>query len=199
MLGDAPPLIALMNRRTFVATAAGALPLIALGQGLPSVSAPGLARGFKVSAGTGRKNETFRLFDRSWIDFKVMPADTAGGFFLIEQRELKRFGPPRHFHVDQDEWFYPLKGTYRVEVGDEKFLIGPGDAVFAPRAVPHVWAHVEDEPGSMLVAFQPAGKMEGFFREFTKFPSLPPTNELRELFHLHGMEIVGPPLPASDA
>ena len=181
-----------MNRRAFVTTAVGALPLIALGQS--QIQAKSSARGFVVPAGKGRLNESLRLFDRSWIDFKVATEDTTGGFFMIEQRELRRFGPPRHVHHEQDEWFYPMKGTYRVEVGDEKFLIGPGDLLFAPRAVPHVWTHVEDEPGGMLVAFQPAGKMESFFREFTKFAALPPTEELRELFHAHGMQIVGPPL-----
>lgn len=182
-----------ITRRTFVSAAAGVLPLMALGQSQPQPkSAP---RGFIVPAGKGRANETLRLFDRSWIDFKVTTADTAGNFFLIEQRELRRFGPPRHVHPEQDEWFRPLQGTYRIEVGDEKFLAGPGDLVFAPRGVPHVWTHVEDDPGGMLVAFQPAGKMEAFFHAFTKFATMPPMSEMRGLFHAHGMEIVGPPLP----
>jgi mannose-6-phosphate isomerase-like protein (cupin superfamily) len=166
---------------------------MALGQ---SQSQPkSVSRGFVVSAGKGRANVTLRLFDQSWIDFKVATADTAGNFFLIEQRELRRFGPPRHVHPEQDEWFRPLKGTFRIEVGDEQFLVGPGDLVFAPRGVPHVWTHVEDDPGGMLVAFQPAGKMEAFFHEFTKFATMPPMNEMRGFFYAHGMEIVGPPLP----
>jgi hypothetical protein len=35
----------------------------------------------------------------------------------------------------------------------------PGDSLFAPRRVPHVWAHVGEGRGSILVAFTPAGKM----------------------------------------
>ncbi|MEO6993501.1 MAG: cupin domain-containing protein [Lacunisphaera sp.] len=182
-----------IDRRTFVGVATGILPLMVFGSSQPQ--AKGCARGFLVSAGRGRSNETLHLFDRSWIDFKVTTADTDGNFFMIEQRELRRFGPPRHVHPEQDEWFRPLKGTYRIEIGDEKFLAGPGDFVFAPRGVPHVWTHVEDDPGGMMVAFQPAGKMEAFFHEFTKFAAMPPANALRALFHAHGMEIVGPPLP----
>ena len=151
-------------------------------------------RPFVVSAGKARAEHSLRLFDRSWIDFKVMPADTGGEFFMIEQRELLRFGPPRHVHHHQDEWFRPLKGTYKVEVGTEKFELGPGDLLFAPRGIPHVWAHVDDEPGSMLVAWSPAGKMESYFYNFTKFARMPPTDELRQLFREHEMEIVGPPL-----
>ena len=183
-----------MTRRAFVTTATSALPLIAFGQGQLDKTSGGMTRGFVVNAGHGRTDKTLRLFDRSWIDFKVSTADTGGAFFMIEQRELRRFGPPRHVHPNQDEWFRPLAGTFRVEVGDDKFLIGPGDLLFAPRNVPHVWTHVEEEPGGMLVAFQPAGKMEAFFHEFTKFAAMPPANDMRGLFHDHEMEIVGPPL-----
>ena len=181
-----------MDRRAFITAAAGAFPLLASAQ-LSSVSKV-TKHGAVVSAGKGSLNQSFRLFDRSWIDFKITTADTAGALFMIEQRELLRFGPPRHVHPDQDEWFRPLKGTFRIEVGDDKFEIGPGDLLFAPRGVPHVWAHVEDEPGGMIVMFQPAGKMEAFFHEFTKLPAMPPAGEMRGLFHTHGMEIVGPPL-----
>jgi len=185
-----------MNRRAFVTSALGALPLLALADA--GSGSKKIAGGFVTPAGHGRAGETLRLFDRSWIDFKITTADTAGGFFMIEQRELRRFGPPRHIHPEQDEWFYALEGTYRVEVGDEKLLIGPGDLLFAPRNVPHVWTHVEEEPGRMLVAFQPAGKMEGFFREFTRTAAMPSHDELRTLFHDHGMEILGPPLPLGE-
>jgi quercetin dioxygenase-like cupin family protein len=182
-----------LTRRAFLGGVAGVFPMMALGAGPSSESRP--KRAFVVKSGTGRSDETHRLFDRSWIDFKITTADTAGAFFMIEQRELRRFGPPRHVHPEQDEWFRPLSGTYRAEVGDEKFLIGPGDVLFAPRGVPHVWTHVEEEAGSMMVAFQPAGHMEAFFHAFTRLEQLPPAEELRSLFHAHGMEIIGPPLP----
>lgn len=181
-----------MKRRDFLASAAGLVPALALSQTNPSPSTA--ARPFVVSAGKGHSGKSLRMFDRSWIDFKVMPADTSGEFFMIEQRDLLQFGPPKHVHPHQDEWFRPLKGTYRFEIGDEKFEIGPGDLIFAPRGIPHVWAHVEDEPGSMLVAWSPAGKMEDYFYGFTKYAKLPPTDELRQLFLDHGMQIVGPPL-----
>ncbi len=181
-----------MNRRAFVVSGAAVIPMLALGKASADKSTA--ARPFVVSAGKGRAEKSLRLFDRSWIDFKVMPADTGGEFFMIEQRDLLRFGPPRHVHHHQDEWFRPIEGTYRVEVGSDKYEIGPGDLLFAPRGIPHVWAHLEDKPGGMLVAWSPAGKMEEYFYGFTKFAQMPATDDLRQLFRDHGMEIVGPPL-----
>jgi mannose-6-phosphate isomerase-like protein (cupin superfamily) len=186
-----------MNRRAFVTTAITGFPLAALAEVSGGGSGNPDARGFVVRAGQARASESLRMFDRSWMDFKVLTADTGGGFFLLEQRELRKFGPPRHFHHDQDEWFYAMEGHYDVEVGDEKFRLGPGDLLFAPRKIPHVWAHIEEEPGRLMVAFQPAGLMESFFRKFTQFPQMPPMAEMKSLFRDHGMEIVGPPLKVS--
>ena len=175
-------------------SALSGVPLVALTQSFAAEPDKLRGKGFVVKSGQARQDETFRLFDRSFIDFKIKTADTGGNFFMIEQRELKRFGPPRHVHPNQDEWFRPLAGTFRIEVGSDKFEIGPGDLLFAPRGIPHVWAHVEEEPGGMLVAFTPAGKMEDFFRAFTQLPSLPPAPPMQGLFRAHEMEIVGPPL-----
>jgi hypothetical protein len=68
----------------------------------------------------------------------------------------------------------------------------PGDSLLAPRQVPQVWAYVGDTIGRMLITFMPAGKMEAFFREVTKANAMPPQDP--ELWHVHGMELIGPPL-----
>lgn len=172
----------------------GALPLLALAEKPP---AGALGRAHVVRAGRSIGEEVLQLGDRSFLHFKIGSEQTQGASLLIEQAQLRRFGPPRHLHFEQDEWFYPLEGTFRIEVGDEKFELKPGDLLFAPRGVPHVWMHVEEEPGRMLVAFQPAGRMEAFFRKFTKGGVLPAKEELPALFLEHGMKMVGPPLSAS--
>jgi hypothetical protein len=43
--------------------------------------------------------------------------------------------------------------------------------------------------------FQPAGRMEAFFREVTRDNAMPPQDP--ELWRAHGMELVGPPLPVT--
>ena len=127
----------------------------------------------------------------SEITFKVTPKDN-NDIFIIENTFHEKGGPARHLHYDQDEWFYAVEGEFLLEVGQEQFRLKPGDSVLAPRKIPHVWAYTGSSRGRMLIAFMPAGKMEAFFREVTKANAMPPQDP--ELWHSHGMELLGPPL-----
>ena len=146
----------------------------------------------RVAAGEDRFGE-HRGLGISAIAFKVCPQDSSGLFIIENTFGEKGGGPARHLHYDQDEWFYAVEGEFIVEVGQEKFRLKPGDSLLAPRQVPHVWAHVGDARGRILIEFMPAGKMEAFFREVTKANTMPPQDP--ELWRAHGMELLGPPLP----
>jgi uncharacterized cupin superfamily protein len=97
-------------------------------------------------------------------------------------------------HHEQEEWFYVVEGVYVIEVGEERYELGPGDSVLAPRKVAHVWAHVGEGTGRLIGALQPAGQIEAFFDELAKVGSSPEREELSRAFSSHGMELVGPPL-----
>src|SRR5262249_49084594 len=125
------------------------------------------------------------------IDFKVSAQDSSD-FFILENTFQDKGGPARHLHYDQDEWFYSIEGEFIFEVGQETIRLRPGDALFAPRKVPHGWAHIGDTRGRILIVFTPAGKMEAFFREVTKANAMPPQDP--GLWRAHGMELLGPPL-----
>ncbi len=144
----------------------------------------------RVGAGEDRFGE-HRGLGISIIAFKVVSQDS-NGLLIIENTFRAKGGPARHLHYDQDEWFYAVEGEFIIEVGQEKFSMKPGDSLLAPRQVPHVWAYVGDTIGRMLITFMPAGKMEAFFREVTKANAMPPQDP--ELWHAHGMELIGPPL-----
>lgn len=126
------------------------------------------------------------------IAFKVVPQDS-NGLLIIENTFRAKGGPARHLHYEQDEWFYAIEGEFIIEVGQERFSMKPGDSLLAPRQLPHVWAYVGNTIGRMLITFMPAGKMEAFFREVTQANAMPPQNP--ELWHAHGMALMGPPLP----
>lgn len=150
--------------------------------------------GVAVPAGRDRFGQRREVFGLLPIDLKVSSRDTDGGLLVLEQVDDRRGGPPRHVHPDQDEWFYVIQGRYSVEVGDTRVDLGTGDSIFAPRGIPHVWAHLGEGIGRMLVGFQPAGKMEAFFAEATQLPGVPSGPELAKLFSDHGMQLLGPPL-----
>ena len=152
-------------------------------------------RGIRIPAGGDRFQEHRKVFGTMLMDYKVSALDTNGDLFIIENTNDLKGGPPWHLHHEQEEWFYVINSEYIVEIGDERYRLGPGDSVLAPRKVPHVWAHIGEGTGKLLIAFQPAGKMEAFFGELAKVEGIPPREELHRLFSSHGMEVTGPPLP----
>ena len=62
--------------------------------------------------------------------------------------------------------------------------------IFLPREIPHTFAQLTDN-GQLLYFFQPAGKMEAFFRASSNSSS---RNDGVDLFEKHDMKIVGPPI-----
>ena len=131
---------------------------------------------------------------RTVIDTKVSTLDTDGGLSVLEITSFDKGGPARHLHHEQDEWFYVVEGEYVSEVGEERYGLGPGDSVLAPRKVAHVWAHVGEGTGRLIAALQPAGEIEAFFDELATLGSSPQREELQRVFSSHGLELTGPPL-----
>lgn len=154
-------------------------------------TAPGVPFAVRVAAGQDRFGEQRRLVTNV-IDFKVTPQDSTG-LLILELTSHAKGGPERHRHVEQDEWFHVLEGQLLIEVGSEQFRLTSGDAVLAPRRVPHVWANVGDGNLRLLIVLSPAGKMEAFFRDMATLTAPPPPDP--ELWRRYDMEWVGPPLP----
>ena len=103
----------------------------------------------------------------------------------------KKGGPPRHLHHEQDEWFYAIKGEFVFEIGSQRFRLGPGDSILAPRAIPHAYAFVGHDGGQLLIAYTPANRIEEFFRGRTA-GSQYSTDAAR--YRAYGLELLGPPL-----
>ena len=123
----------------------------------------------KVAAGSGRANDIIKLPGGDRIYVKVATQDSGGTLFMTEQPiERRGSGPPKHYHEEQDEWFYCLGGEYVVEIGDQRFRLGSGDSVLGPRRVPHAFVYDGAGPGRILIGFTPAGRIEQFFRDLEK-------------------------------
>jgi quercetin dioxygenase-like cupin family protein len=82
-----------------------------------------------------------------------------------------------------------IEGEVLFQLGDARKRLGPGDSVLGPRRVPHTFSCVGEKPGRMLIAFNPAGKMEEFLRA-TAIPN-PPSQDAA-FFRRYEMELVGP-------
>jgi DNA-binding transcriptional MerR regulator len=151
--------------------------------------------GFTVAAGDDRFGEGVRLGGEP-NDCKVAATDTGGALSVFECRHP---GWPHHAHHEQDEWLYVVDGEIACEVGERRLRLGRGESVFVPRNVAHAWASRGELPAIVLEIYQPAGRMEQFFREVGRFTD-PPIHEalslaeMKALFDAHGMRLLGPGL-----
>jgi mannose-6-phosphate isomerase-like protein (cupin superfamily) len=182
-----------MKRRNFLRSAVSAFP-IALSQPfvLAGKSMADLSpEAHVVPAGKDMFDEA-RSLGFSRITFKTSTQET-DHVFIIEHDNLLPGGPALHFHLEQEEWFYVMEGEVVIQVGEKRLRLGAGESVLAPRKVPHAFTAVGDKPAKMLIAFSPAGKMEGYFREAAK-PGAGPMDA--DLSQKYGVVVVGPPIKA---
>jgi mannose-6-phosphate isomerase-like protein (cupin superfamily) len=95
-------------------------------------------------------------------EVKASRISTGGVLTLIESRT--RGGAPGHVHSREDECFYVIEGTIRVQCGTEQYEAGPRSFGFLPRGIPHSWDVVGDIATVLLITV-PAG-LEEFLAEY---------------------------------
>jgi quercetin dioxygenase-like cupin family protein len=125
---------------------------------------------------------------------------TGEAYSLLEFSARGGDMPPLHVHRRDDETFYVLEGEMTLFVGDRQIAVSEGQAVLAPRDVPHAY-RVESEQARWLVINSPAG-FERFVRasgESAPGDELPPPGRpfdpavLAQTAAEYGIEILGPP------
>lgn len=178
-----------MKRRTFLQT-----PLYLTPMALQVPIRDRDPKPVKVRPGEDRFGQHSFKAEAAVIDCKVSAQDTNGALSVFDVVRTQKGGPPLHVHRLQDEWFYIVEGRYAFRVGDETFELSAGGSLFAPRGIPHTFAKIGDVPAKMILVYQPAGRIEDYFRAVTKFSGRPTQEEERQLFKAHDMEVVGPPL-----
>jgi mannose-6-phosphate isomerase-like protein (cupin superfamily) len=179
-----------IHRRSFLSAAITACPFALAGQSDATAS----AKAVRVSRGEDRLGEHHAI-GVSTTNFKVLTKDSRGDLFVMEHTILKKGGPPRHLHYNEDEWFSVIEGDYIAEIGSDRFHLKSGDSILGPRGVPHAWALVGDTPGRLLIAFAPANKMEAFFRDNAKRRKDGEYLNDADVYRAYGLELLGPPLP----
>ena len=88
-----------------------------------TVLAPG--DGLRVASGPGRD-----------LIFKVTGEETGGAFDYLIVEVAPNGGPPLHVHHKQDETIHALKGRYKVQIGEETFVIEEGGFAYLPCGIP---------------------------------------------------------------
>jgi quercetin dioxygenase-like cupin family protein len=131
---------------------------------------------------------------------RVSGADSGGAMAAVEIEGRRGDMPPLHVHRREDETFYVLEGRLSLHMPGNSIELGPGEACFAPRGIPHVY-RVESETARWLAVATPAG-FDEFVREAGEpaaEDALPPEGRvhdpgaLAEIAARHGIELLGPP------
>jgi mannose-6-phosphate isomerase-like protein (cupin superfamily) len=114
---------------------------------------------------------------------------TAGSIGLFRQTIAPRSGPPMHIHQTEDEFFYVVKGEFKVKLGDRITSAPAGSVMFVPRGTAHTFQNVGTSPGVLLVGVTPGG-FEKSFEERQGADG----ETLRGLAKKYNMQVVGPPI-----
>lgn len=155
--------------------------------------------GFTVAAGKDRFDQRIDLGGTP-LDCKVSSQDTQGAMCVFEITT----GWPPHLHHDQDEWLYVIDGELDVVINKKRFRLGAGESLFIPRKTPHVWGPVGGS-ARIINLYQPAGRIEEFFKEVSTFPQLitreqvinktytqDQVDAMIQLFASYGMDLLNP-------
>jgi mannose-6-phosphate isomerase-like protein (cupin superfamily) len=124
---------------------------------LPSLPTPA-----RKIAGEGGERFDFGGLGVNW---KIDGLDTGRRFSIVHHPIAPRaLAAPLHYHHNEDEYSYVLRGKLGALLGDEVVTAGPGEWVFKPRAQWHTFWNAGDEPCEIIEVISPAG-FEDFFRE----------------------------------
>lgn len=99
-----------------------------------------------------------------WLSFRPVVDPTVGAYVLVETANDSPTGVRLHIHERQDYGWLILEGEYVFQVCRQTISAHAGDFVFAPRNVPHSYAHRSAAVARALIMATPAG-FEGIWRE----------------------------------
>jgi len=114
---------------------------------------------------------------------------TGGSIGLFRQTIAPKSGPPTHIHQTEDEFFYVVKGEFKLKLGDRIVSAPAHSVMFVPRGAAHTFQNVGTEPGVILVGVTPGG-FEKMFEERQGMDA----ETLRALVKKYNMDVVGPPI-----
>ena len=122
-------------------------------------------------------------------------------YSLLEAQAPEGDMPPLHVHADHDEIFYVQSGRMTLHLPGSRIEVGPGEAAFGPRGVPHTY-RVDSAEGARWLVATTSGDFAAFVAE-TSVPAtadgyategvVPGPPELTAAGARHGIEILGPP------
>jgi len=82
---------------------------------------------YRASSAKHRPRSNRYYFDVGIGSVCLSGPDTGGAYCLLQVGLAPGMSVPRHTHAREDEAYFVLAGELEVTVGDEVFILGPGD------------------------------------------------------------------------
>ena len=99
------------------------------------------------------------------IDWKIDGSDTDERFAVVHHPIAPRaLAAPLHYHHNEDEYSYVLRGTLGALLGDDVVEAPPGTWVYKPRHQWHTFWNAGDTPCEIIEIISPA-PFANYFRE----------------------------------
>ncbi|HMP89521.1 MAG TPA: cupin domain-containing protein [Kiritimatiellia bacterium] len=113
----------------------------------------------------GKDQGGFFDFGGLGVRWKIDGSQSQNRFSIVHHPLAPRaLAAPLHFHHNEDEYSYVIKGKLGALLGDDVVVAEAGDWVFKPRGQWHTFWNAGDEPCEIIEVISPAG-FENFFRE----------------------------------
>ena len=124
---------------------------------------------------------------------KVMSDETRGQYAVVVSTTPPGGGPPKHVHVNEDELFYVLEGTFEFSCGDQTETAEKGAVVVLPRGIPHTFRNIGESPGMLMNTITPGG-FEEFFEDIDQLPKDQPLDraKVEEIAARYGLTFIKP-------
>ena len=99
------------------------------------------------------------------VRWKISGSETGQRFSIVHHPLAPHaLGAPLHYHHNEDELSYVLKGKLGALLGEEVVTAQPGTWVFKPRKQWHTFWNAGDSQCEIIEIISPAG-FENYFRE----------------------------------
>ncbi|MCD2423259.1 cupin domain-containing protein [Niabella pedocola] len=112
------------------------------------------------------KTPSYRSYQGGYFRTLIAPDQTGEALAILELTLPRGGEPPPHIHTHEDEAFYVVEGTIDVTIAGKTTSLKAGEALFAPKNVPHSF-RILTERATLLNLITP-GRLWNYFIEFSQ-------------------------------
>jgi quercetin dioxygenase-like cupin family protein len=108
----------------------------------------------------------FRNYQGGYFKTLISPEESGGSLAILDLVLPSGAEPPPHIHTQEDETFLLMEGKLEVRIDNTLNVLEAGDAIFAPRNVPHSFRIVGEK--ARIINLITPGTLWAYFMAFSE-------------------------------